>query len=156
MKKLLLLMALVLACPFAKAQDFSKLNNYEFKTAESYQPQEDNVLLCANYLFNNPANQNEMNRKISIQFITKWMTGTPNYDFVLDENVLELTKGNDALFGLYMAAMTKVVLEHKGTTLSPDQVYQQVENILVDYCANEENNMKPSKKIKKLIKNGKR
>ncbi|MFK7813343.1 MAG: hypothetical protein AB8B59_12690 [Maribacter sp.] len=68
---------------------------------------------------------------------------------------MDLTKGNSDLLGLYMAAMSKVVLENKGKKLTNDEIYSQSEELLVNYCSIADNKMKPSKKIKKIIKKSK-
>lgn len=152
MKTTLLAVFTALSINCALAQNFTEIGQYEFKTTESYKAQEQNVLLCANYLFNNPADFGELNRLNSTQFIVKWMTGTPDYTFALGEEVLELTKGNEDLLGLYMAAMSKVVIEHEGDPLSNEAIYEQSKALLVDYCSNPDNNIKPSKKIKRIMK----
>jgi hypothetical protein len=48
--------------------------------------------------------------------------------------------------------MTKVVLENKGKKLESSEIYERSEKILVDYCSIKSNKMKPSRKIKKIIK----
>ncbi|WP_248724049.1 hypothetical protein [Seonamhaeicola sp. ML3] len=136
-------------------QDFATLQNYEFKSVESYKTQESEVLKCANYLFGNPADSSELNRLISAQFIMKWMEGTPDYTFSIDQKAMELTKGSTDLLGLYLAAMSKTVLEKPDTKLSNDEIYNASENLLVTYCSNKANNIKPSKHIKKLLKSKK-
>lgn len=137
------------------AQNFSELANYEFESSESYKPSENQVLICANYLFDNPADQAELNRLYSTQYIIKWMTGTPDYTFDIGEDAMELTKGNSDLLGLYMAAMSKVVIENEGENLIDNEIYNQAETLLVKYCSDPNNKMKPSKKIKKIIKSSK-
>jgi hypothetical protein len=156
MKKFLLIIAIAFAHQFSFGQNFSELANYEFKTAESYQTEKGKVLLCANYLFNNPANQAELNRLTSLQYIIKWMEGTPDYTFEIGQKAMELTKGNSDLLGLYFAAMSKVVIENKEGELSNEEIYNRAEELLVNYCADSSNKMKPSKKIKKLIKSRKK
>lgn len=153
MKKSILITLFILAVSYSNAQNFVELANYEFKTPESYQTEKSKVLMCVNYLFDNPANKSELNRLSAIQYIMKWMTGTPDYSFEIGEKSMDLTKGNSDLLGLYMAAMSKVVLENEGTILSNDEIYKQSEALLVTYCANSENHMKPSKKIRKILKN---
>ncbi len=145
-------MLFVITVQLAFSQNFNQLADYEFQTEASYKTEEHNVLMCANYLFNNPADQEEVNRLKSIQYILKWMTGTPDYTFELGQNSTELTKGKDELLGMYMAAMSKVVIENTGTPLTNDDIYNRSEALLVEYCSNPDNNMKPSKKIKKIIK----
>ncbi len=152
MKKIIFIVIITLFCNISFGQNFSELAEFEFESAESYKPAESQVLLCANYLFDNPTNIAELNRLNSIQYIMKWMTGTPDYTFDIGEKAMELTKGNSDLLGLYMAAMSKVVIENNDGKLSSDGLYTRAEKILVDYCSVSENNIKPSKKIKKLLK----
>lgn len=134
------------------SQNFSELNNYEFPNAESYKAEENKVLLCTDYLFNNPANKAKNNRLIAIQYIIKWMSGTPDYTFEIGTKALDLTKGSTDLFGLYMAAITKVALQNTDKKLDVNQIHEQAQNILVEYCANPDNNIKPNKAIKKILK----
>jgi hypothetical protein len=149
---LILIASMVLACQVSLAQNFSELANYEFKTPESYKTGESQVLLCANYLFSHPANESELDRLSAIKYILNWMMGTPDYTFAIGANATELTKGNDELFGLYMAALSKVVLEHTDDALPDGDIHNHAEKLLVDYCAVDENHIKPSKKIKKILK----
>lgn len=155
MKKIILIIAIAFAHHLSFGQNFNELANYEFKTLESYETEKNNVLMCANYLFNNPANQAGLNRLLSIQYIMKWMEGTPDYTFEIGEKAMELTKGNSDLLGLYFAAMSKVVIENKDEELNNEEIYNKAEEILVNYCSNADNKMKPSKKIKKIIKSRK-
>lgn len=152
MKKIIFIALLALSCTMSFGQNFSELAKTEFKSKESYKPAESQVLTCANYLFSSPANQAELNRLNAIQYIIKWMSGTPDYTFDLGEKAMKLTDGNSDLLGLYMAAMSKVVLENTAQKLSSDEIYTQSEKIMVKYCSITDNKMKPSKKIKQLIK----
>jgi hypothetical protein len=131
------------------------LANYEFKTSASYETEKSKVLACANYLLNYSADKSNVNRLTGIQYILKWMEGTPEYTFEIGEKAMQLTKGSSDLLGLYFAAMSKAVLENKGLPLANDEIYKLSEAMLVAYCSNPENNIKPSKKIKKIIKNNK-
>ena len=49
--------------------------------------------------------------------------------------------------------MTKVVLEQKDIELTTDEVHNKVVELLIAYCKNRKNNMKPTKKFEKLMKN---
>lgn len=155
MKKIIFIVIITLFCNTSFGQNFSELAKYEFESAASYKPAESQVLLCANYLFDNPTDKAELNRLNSIQYILKWMTGTPDYTFDIGEKAMELTKGNSDLLGLYMAAMSKVVIETNEGELTSDEIYNRAEKILVKYCSDSENKIKPSKKIKKLLKESK-
>jgi hypothetical protein len=155
MKKNILILAVVLLANFSFSQNFKKLVNYEFKTEESYTDEMDKVLECANYLFENPNDENELNRLIATQYIMNWMNGTPDYTFEIGDDAMSLTKGKQELLGLYLAAMTKVVLDNPEEELSNKEIHNQSQEILVKYCSDENNNIKPSKKIKKIIKSRK-
>jgi len=133
-------------------QNFSELANTEFKSTESFKAAESQVLSCASYLFSTPADQAELNRLNAIKYIINWMQGTPDYKFDIGEKAMKLTNGETDLLGLYMAAMSKAVIENKGGKLNSDEMYNQAEKMLVNYCAVADNKIKPSKKIKQLIK----
>ena len=155
MKKIIFIAIITLFNTNFFGQNFSELAKSEFESVESYKPAESQVIVCANYLFNNPANKAEINRLNSIQYIMKWMTGTPDYTFDIGEKAMTLTKGKPDLLGLYMAAMSKVVIENNNGELSSDEIYNRAEKLLVNYCSILENKMKPSKKIKKLLRKAK-
>ena len=152
MKKIILTFSIAFTSHLSFGQDFNKLAKYEFETTESYESEKTNVLLCANYLFNNPVNQEKLNRLTSIQYIMKWMEGTPEYTFTIDEKAMELTKDNIDLVSLYLAAMAKVCIEHRDGNLKNEEIYNMAEEMLVNYCSNPNNKIKPSKKIKKIMK----
>ena len=151
MKKSILFLALFICSLGVFAQDFNTLDVNSLQKAEDYVQAEPQVLECSNYLLSTPHQKENMNRLLAMQYILKWMEGT-DYAFSIDANVVELTDGNNDLFGLYMATMPKVVLENKEANLSADEVHNRVVNLLVAYCKEEKNNMKPTKKLKKLMK----
>lgn len=152
MKKIIFIALITLTSTMSFGQNFSELANAEFKSKESFKSAESQVLICANYLFSTPADQAELNRLNAIKYIMKWMEGTSDYTFDLGEKAMKLTNGETDLLGLYMAAMSKAVLENTAGKLSSDEMYNRAEKILINYCAVADNKIKPSKKIKQLIK----
>ena len=156
MKKIIFILLAIICSNNSFGQNFKAPATSEFVSVESYKPAESQVLLCANYLFEHPADEEELNRLNSVRYIINWMTGTPDYTFEIGKQAVELTKGNSDLLGLYIAAMSKVVIENEDEELSNDEVYERAKKLLVDYCAAPENKMKPSKKIKKIIKESKK
>lgn len=155
MNKILLTAAITMMCQLAQAQDFDQIANYQFQSAEDFKAQEPTIIQCADFLLGTPASEQETQRLLAIQFILKWMEGTPDHTFEIGPEAAELTKGNTELFSLFLASMSKVVLENDGPALSNAEVYQMSETMVVDYCADENNKIKPSKKIKKLLKSQK-
>ncbi len=152
MKKSICLISIILLSLNGFGQNFSQLNNQKLKTSQDFKQAEDNALEASNYLLNTPYNKNDVNRLYAIQYVIKWMEGTPDYTFSIGSKAMTLTKGSDKLLSLYFAAMTKAVLENKGTKLTDDQIYYESEAYLVDFCANPKNNLKPSKAIKKILR----
>ncbi|AUP78729.1 hypothetical protein [Flavivirga eckloniae] len=152
MKNILLLITLACLNLNSYSQDYSKLKDYEFSGDKIFKKSESQVLECTNYLLSNPTNKDELNRLNSMQFIMKWMEGTPDYTFNIGKKAMDLTKGNSDLLGLYLAAMTKTVLDNTNSKLNDDDIHENAKKLLVDYCSNPNNNIKPSKTIKKILK----
>ena len=71
MKKIIFIALLALTSTMSFGQNFGELAKTEFKSKESYKTAESQVLTCANYLFNTPANQSELNRLNAIKYIMK-------------------------------------------------------------------------------------
>jgi hypothetical protein len=151
MKKVFLCLVLVFGSLNLMAQDFTSLNVNSLQKMEYYVKAEPKVLECSTFLLNTPYEANNLNRLSAMNYIMKWMEGT-DYTFNIDSKAVELTEGNNDLFGLYMTTMPKVVLENKGVNLSTDEIHNRVVDLLIAYCKNEKNNMKPTKKLKKLMK----
>lgn len=151
MKKEILFIAFFISSLNLFAQDFTSLDVNSLQKAEDYVKAEPKVLECSNFLLNTPYEANNLNRLSAMNYILKWMEGT-DYTFSIDSKAVELTDKNNDLFGLYMTIMPKVVLENKGANLSNDEIHNRVVNLLIEYCKNEKNNMKPTKKLKQLMK----
>lgn len=152
MKTSFLALIFTLAASHVFSQDFSVLKDAKLQNKEDYKAAEATVLELANYLFQNPAQKDEVDRLGAVRFIIRWMEGTPEYTFSIGQEAMEVTKGNDELAGLYFAAMSKVVLESPQQQLSDAEITGKAIDILVDYVSNEDNGIKPNKAIKKRIK----
>ena len=152
MKNSFLLLVLLLLATQSTAQNFGSLSRYEFEAAEDYQKNEPKVVECVDFLFKTPADRATESRLIAVQYILKWMEGTPEFSFAIDEKSIELTKDHQELFGLYLAALSKLAIENEGEPYSDLQLHLKAQDMLVDYCSDKSNNIKPSKAIKKLLK----
>lgn len=133
------------AIPLAKKEDFNE------KADEA-------ALLSANYLLATPSNDKSLPRIKAVQYVLKWMEGTPNYTFEIDATITKLNKKGTELIGLYLAATTKYCLENKENAKDRSLVKLNTYKILAEYCEKSENNIKASGELKKLIeanKNGK-
>jgi len=152
MKKIVFLFVLSLACTISFGQNYSKLASVNFEDDAGYKAAETQVLECANYLLSNPVDFDKFNRKNAFTYIFKWMEGTSDYTFAVDEKAMKLTDDSSELLTLFFTSMTKAVLENPNTKLTDMQIFETAQGYLADYCANSANNQKPSKALKKVIK----
>ncbi|UZR97841.1 hypothetical protein [Chondrinema litorale] len=152
MKKLLILFTFVLLSFSGFCQDYTSLNTYAFESDDDYRQAELKIMECANYLLINPMDLEPRNRYSAIQFIVKWMGGTPHYSFAIQPEAMEITKDRPDLFSMYMACISKAALENSETTLTEKEMHEKAVDYLIDYCANEENKLKTSKGLRKIIK----
>ncbi|PIB36164.1 hypothetical protein BFP72_12540 [Reichenbachiella sp. 5M10] len=126
----------------------------DFKSIEDYKTAEPTVLETANFILDTPADLDELKRLNSFQYILKWMEGTPDYTFSIESEAMQLTDGKTELLTVYLSAMTKAVLD-SSSPLTNEQVQAKAKEYTVQYCAKEENHIKPSKAIKKILKSQK-
>jgi hypothetical protein len=120
----------------------------EFKTKADYKKFEPQVLQMAEFALNTPLN-NDQNSSVVFANIVQWMSGTPDHHFVMDNSIIDLSKNNESVLRLYMAAATKAALKN-GVTDAKALKLSSFE-ILLDYCANKENGVKQNKEMKKAL-----
>jgi hypothetical protein len=149
MKKILLA-SLLIYFNSSFAQNLPNFDEIKLDQKSDYQTAEPSVLLAANYMLSTPFEKNDLKRLKSLQFIIKWMSGTPDYTFTLGEGITKIMKGNDDMLGVYMACMTKYCLENKSSAKDEATVKLNSIKLLLGYCENESNNMKMTKQLKKL------
>lgn len=133
------------------AQDFKKIVEIEYEKKEDYKPHEAEMLLCANYILQHPADKDNVDRLVALQAIIKWMSGTPDYKFSIDESITSLSKKNDDVLGIYMAALTKFVLENPDQSKNQSAIKLNAFTYLLDYCVQSSNKIKRTKEISKAI-----
>jgi hypothetical protein len=131
------------------------LPNYEaikLEVKEDYNTEANNAaLMASNYLLSTPMDSKSIERLKSLQYVIKWMSGTPDYNFTLDEQAVKFSKNNDDLLGLYMAAMTKYVLENNSESKNQNSIKLNAVKTIIQYSKNENNNVKINKELKKAI-----
>lgn len=85
-----------------------KLNKrVHFKEAEPA------INLTIAYLFNTPIDKKNKARAEAGQFLLKWMNGTPDYTFYLEEKETSYFNTDADLMLMYMAGLTKFSLENR-------------------------------------------
>lgn len=148
MKKYLTIL-LVLACHFSSAQFIPDYDQIKLQHPSDYKHADKFALNAANYLLTTPFEKDNAIRTKTLQFLSKWMSGTPDYGFAMDAVSGKFMKGNNDLLGLYMAAMGKYRLENKSSA-DINMVRLHAIKILLAYCENPTNNLKMPKGLKKL------
>lgn len=131
-------------------QNLPNFDEIKLEQKTDYQPAESSVMQATNYMLSTPYEKNDLNRLNSLQFIIKWMSGTPDFTFTLGSEITKIMKGNDDMLGLYMACMTKYCLENKSSAKDEAAVRLNSIKLLLTYCEKESNNMKMTKQLKKL------
>jgi hypothetical protein len=134
------------------AQDYSKLKDIQLKEKEDFIKAEDRILECSKYILTTPMDDENTNRINALQFMFRWMDGTPDYTFTLDETVGKLAQTSDALLGVYMACMCRYVLENKEKAKDQKEVKYNSVLLLIDYSSDPENKVEISGELENLIR----
>lgn len=148
MKKLFII--IFAFCPGSTfSQDLPDFDQVKLEEPADYAAADTYALQASTHLLSSPYSEDQLRLK-SLRLVIKWMSGTPDYQFAIDEGVTKICKGNDNLLGLYMAAMTKYSLENKASSGDAKLVKLNVVRMLLAYCENPGNSMKMSKELKRL------
>jgi len=131
-------------------QNFNIIKYIQYNSDIDYRVFENDIHECANYILNVPVS-NDSNRDEAIQALIKWMRGTPDYVFELNNTILSIAKQNDKALNIYMAAMAKFVFENKSEADNPQEVTYHSFVIFLDYCANPGNKVTITRRIQKAI-----
>ena len=140
--------AMVFVASMAVAQDLPDYDKVILAEAGDYMAADPTALTAAQHVLSVPLT--DANRIKSLQFIIKWMSGTPDYTFNIDAVVEKLTKGNEDMLGVYLAAMTKFALEHTDQAKDAKAVKLNAVGLVLDYVENPAYNIKMTKSLKKL------
>ena len=152
MKRIVFGLLLGLLCSFSFAQNLPDFDAIKLEAKEDYTPTANNAALqAATLLLATPLDAKNMDRLKSMQYVIKWMSGTPDYNFTLDEQATKFAKKNDNLLALYMAAMTKYTLENKEEAKDQNKVKLNAVKSIIVYAKDSKNNVKMNSELKKVI-----
>lgn len=152
MKYLFFSLLLLLTINDSFSQSLPKYDEIKLETKEDFNDAaNDAALKASTYLLSTPMDSKSIDRLKSLQYIIKWMTGIPDYTFTLDEQATKFAKNNDDLLGLYMAAMTKYVLENKSESKNQNTIKLNAVKMIIAYAKDMKNNVKINKELKKVI-----
>jgi hypothetical protein len=152
MKRLLFGLLFGLVANISFAQNLPDFDAIKLEKKEDYDSVADGAALqAADYLFSTPMEKNSLDRLVSLRYIIKWMSGTPAYNFTLDAQATKFAKKNDDLLGMYMAAMTKFVLENKADSKDQNKIKLSAVKMIINYAKDEKNKIKINGELKKAI-----
>jgi hypothetical protein len=152
MKKLIVGLLFGFVSTFSFAQALPDFDAIKLETKEDFNAAADDAALqAANYLFSTPLDKNSMDRLKSMQYIIKWASGTPYYTFEIDQQSIKFAKKDNDLLALYMAAMTKFVLENKADAKDQEKIKLNAVKTIIAYAKDEKNNVKMNSELKKAI-----
>jgi len=150
MKKIFCLALSLFSIVVAFSQTITNYDQIKLDKADDYKMADTFALQAANFLLLNPIDNAENDRLKSSQFLLKWMTGTPDYRFTFGESTKILNDDID-LMGVYLASTVKFCLDNKSLSKDQDKIKIGTWKILLSYCDDPKNNVKLTKKLKKLI-----
>ena len=151
MKKLFSIALLLFATGTAFSQlSITELYKIPVKTTEDCKKAEPEILKAANLVLSKPIDDND--GVLAGAYLLVWAQNS-EHSFTFDANISKLSKkkANTMLLCVYLAALTKFILENpdkeKDTKAATIYTYTK----LADYVANANNHVKKTKDIKKLI-----
>ena len=133
------------------AQNPEEWQALEFNNKEDYKASEGKILDCANFILGVPAEASDPARQSALNALSKWMSGTPDHTFIIDESVGKLMEKNEAVLSIYMASMAKYVLENNGKNPTPTEIEYNAFQTLLTYSEDLNNKVPQSKELKKAI-----
>lgn len=152
MKKLLFALLFALVANISLAQNLPDYDAIKLENKEDYDSAaEAAALQAADFLFSTPMEKNSLDRLQSLAYIIKWMSGTPAYTFSLDAQAIKFAKKDNDLLGMYMAAMTKFVLENKADSKDQNKIKLHAVKMIISYVKDEKNKVKINGELKKAI-----
>lgn len=153
MKKIMLVLAFFFALNQLQAQQTLNYDDIKLEKKEDFNDQANSAALQASsYLLSTPLGMENPGRQQSLTYLIKWMSGSPDYSFELDDTAVNLCENDKELIGIYMAAMAKFVLENKSEAKNTSAIKLQAVRLFVKYANDSNNKVKLTKAIKKAIK----
>ncbi|RYY65200.1 MAG: hypothetical protein EOO12_07595 [Chitinophagaceae bacterium] len=113
MRTLFVLLAGLLLAGSLQAQNAARYAAFRLEARSDYNEQATELLRTAcRYILDNPLQKDDAERLAANTYLLRWMTGSPDYTFVLDGSSSKFTKVNQQLMGPFLAALTLYALDH--------------------------------------------
>lgn len=132
------------------SQSTSQYDNIPLNSAAAYRKAEPQVILASDYVYSTPIDKENVNRTQAISFVMKWMAGTSDYSFGMDETITKISNGDNEILGIYFISLAKYALS-KGKGVDRDELKYNAYVMLAAYCENPANNFRMRGEVKKMI-----
>lgn len=149
MKQILLFALAAFICLSASSQ--SSYSSLKLETSSDFKQAETQVLKAADYLFTTKFDEEDLERLYATEFIIKWMAGTPDYTFELNEKFSKAFAGNPEILNLYMSALAKLALEHPEKAKDGNYLGYNAVKMVIEYSNKSSNNLKQTTELKKNV-----
>ncbi len=151
MKKILLFSLFILVSFSSSfAQELPNLKHVKLNKKAHFKDIEPLVLKVTDYLFTTSVDEKNESRREAGQFLIKWMNGTPDNIFFLEEKETHFFDTDTELMLMYMAALTKYTLLNKSVNNQQDKILGAMQLVL-PYLDKQENKKSWSKELWQLV-----
>jgi len=150
MKKSLIILLLNIGTFACFSQNLPNFLDIPLKDSSDYKMAEKEVILAADFLLE--TTPYERKRGEAHQFLSRWMEGTPYYNFRVDETAAKIYEMNANLMGVYLAAMAKFTIENQNIIDNKEVIELATIQQLISYCKNSAHNIPIKGALKKMIK----
>ena len=141
MKRLLILLLFLIGTSDCFSQELPPLKNLKLNKKSHFKGTENIVLKVTDYLFQTPIDKRNNSRTEAGRFLVKWVNGTPDFTFYLEETETNFFNTDADLMLMYMAALTKYTLENP-TIKDQKLLIVGAMNLALPYL-NQQENKKP-------------
>ena len=148
MRKILYL--IIASCFAVGSLAQSAYSEIKLEEKEDYKLAEPSVLKASEYLFTSKYDKDDLERLYAIEFIMKWMGGTPDFAFELNEKFTKPFLHETDLLGLYMGALAKFAIENKNLSQDVNTVNLNAVKMVINYSSKPANNLKQTGELKKM------
>jgi hypothetical protein len=93
--KSILFVLLIFCSVILSAQNLPDFDQIRLEQGSDYKPAEPAALQAANYNLSTPIAKDDLNGQLSLRFLLRWMSGTPDYNFSLGGNISKAVANNE-------------------------------------------------------------
>lgn len=151
MKYILTLSLVLLISDYAQSQNFSVYKDFKFSRPEQYREHEQMALEASKFILSTKQTQENTERLFAIQFMMKWMEGTPDHNLEIKPWLAGIMKADQFLYPVGLAALTRVALDEKYENVSEEKFQLEAANLIADYISNKEYGIRARSTAKKFM-----